>query len=54
MKLLNRTVGLLATAFCLALPVAAQSVGKAASEAPMARALESAMTPGEGKKDLIP
>jgi hypothetical protein len=54
MKILNRTVGLLATALCLALPVAAQSAGKAANEAPMARALESAMTPGEGQKRLTP
>jgi len=54
MNLLNRTAGLLGTAFCLALPVAAHSAGKAASEAPMARALESAMTPGEGQRRLDP
>jgi hypothetical protein len=54
MKSLNRTVGLLATALCLALPIAAQSAGKAATGAPMVKALESAMNPGEGQKRLEP
>ena len=54
MKSLNRTVGLLATALCLVIPVAAQSAGKAADVAPMVKALESAMTPGEGQKRLEP
>jgi len=52
MKTLNRTVGILAAALCLALPAAAQSAGKAADEAPMAKALKSAMTPGEAHKKL--
>lgn len=52
MKLLNRTVQILATALCLALPVAAQSADKAADQAPMAKALQNAMTPGEAHKKL--
>jgi len=35
MKRVNRTAGILATALCLAFPVAAQRAGKAANEAPL-------------------
>jgi hypothetical protein len=35
-------------------PLVAQSAGKAADQAPMAKALEGAMTPGEGQKRLNP
>ena len=52
MKLLNRTAGILAAALCLALPVTAQSADKAANDAPMAKALQNAMTPGEAHKKL--
>jgi len=55
MKLLKRTVGLLATAICLANPVYAQNIGKSSvNEAAAAKALQSAMTPGEGQKKLAP
>lgn len=53
MKSLICIVGILAATLGPALPVAAQSAAKAA-EAPMAKALESAMTPGEGQKRLDP
>lgn len=56
MKLLKRTVVLLATAGCLANPAFAEKAGKGApkSDAAMAKALEIAMTPGEGQKRLTP
>jgi hypothetical protein len=54
MKSLICIVGILAATIGTALPVAAQSVAKAESQAPMAKALESAMTPGEGQKRLNP
>jgi hypothetical protein len=55
MKLLKRTAGLLATAIWLASPVYAQNVGKSSvNEAAAVKALQSAMTPGEGQKKLTP
>jgi hypothetical protein len=54
MKSLICIVGILAATLGPALPVAAQSAAKAANQAPMAKALESAMTPGEGHKRLNP
>ena len=56
MKVLNRKLGLLATALCLANPVLAENAGKAVpkNEASMAKALEMAMTPGEGQMRLTP
>ena len=55
MKLLKRTAGLLATAIWLANPVYAQNVGKSpVNEAAAVKALQSAMTPGEGQKKLTP
>ena len=55
MKLLKRTAGLLATALWLANPVYAQNVGKSpVNEAAAVKALQSAMTPGEGQKKLTP
>lgn len=54
MKSLIGIVGVLAATLGPALPVAAQSAAKAESPAPMARALDSAMTPGEGQKRLDP
>jgi hypothetical protein len=55
MKLLKRTAGLLATAIWLASPVCAKNVGKSAvNEAAAVKALQSAMTPGEGQKKLAP
>jgi hypothetical protein len=50
MKSLICVIGILAATLCPALPVAAQSGDKA----PMVKALESAMTPGEGHKRLTP
>lgn len=50
MKSLICVIGILAATLCPALPVAAQS----ASKAPMVKALENAMTPGEGQKRLNP
>ena len=55
MKLLRRTAGLLATAVWLANPVYAENVGKSsANEAAALKAIQSAMTPGEGQKKLAP
>jgi len=54
MKSLICIIGILAAALCPALPVAAQSAAKAENQAPMAKALENAMTPGEGHKRLNP
>lgn len=54
MKSLIGIIGILAATLGPALPVAAQSAAKAESQAPMAKALESAMTPGEGQKRLDP
>lgn len=54
MKSLIGIIGILAATLGPALPVAAQSAAKADSQAPMAKALESAMTPGEGQKRLDP
>jgi len=54
MKSLICIIGILAAALGPALPAAAQSAVKVAAEAPMARALENAMTPGEGQKRLDP
>jgi hypothetical protein len=50
MKSLICVIGILAAMLCPAPLVAAQSAGKA----PMVKALESAMTPGEGQKRLTP
>jgi hypothetical protein len=52
MKLLNRTVRIVATALCLALPVAAHSADKMANQALMVKALQNTMTPGEAQKRL--
>jgi hypothetical protein len=56
MKTLNRGLCLLAMSVCLANPVFADNTGKATqkNEAAMAKALELAMTPGEGQKKLTP
>jgi hypothetical protein len=54
MKSLICIIGILAGALFPALPAAAQNAAKAAAEAPMAKALENAMTPGEGQKRLNP
>jgi hypothetical protein len=54
MKSLICIIGILAATLGPTLPVAAQSAAKAANQAPMAKALESAMTPGEGHKRLNP
>jgi len=56
MRLLKHTLGLLATVLFLANPVFAQDAGKAApgNEAAMVKALDAAMTPGEGQKKLSP
>ena len=54
MKSLIYIIGILAAALCAAFPAAAQSTAKAGNRAPMAKALESAMTPGEGQKRLTP
>ncbi len=55
MKLLKRTAGLLVTAIWLANPAYAQNIGKSSvNEAAAAKALQSAMTPGEGQKKLTP
>lgn len=57
MKVLNRTFGLLATVLCLANPVCAQNAARNAAlasghDAAAAKAIENAMTPGEGQKKL--
>ena len=57
MTVLNRTLGLLATLLCLANPVCAQNAGRNAAlgsghDAAVAKAIENAMTPGEGQKKL--
>ena len=54
MKSLICIIGILAATLGPALPVAAQSASKAENQASMAKALESAMTPGEGQKRLNP
>ena len=54
MRSLICIIGILAATLGPALPVAAQSAAKAENPAPMAKALESAMTPGEGQKRLNP
>ncbi len=54
MKSLICVIGVLVATLGPALPVAAQSAGKAPDRAHMARALESAMAPGEGQKRLNP
>jgi hypothetical protein len=56
MKIFNRGLCLLALSVCLANPVFAENTGKTAqrNEATMAKALEMAMTPGEGQKKLAP
>ena len=50
MKSLICGIGILAATLCPALPAAAQSAAKT----PMVKALENAMTPGEGQKRLTP
>jgi hypothetical protein len=56
MQLRKHTFGLLAIVLFLANPVLAQNAGKGApgNEAAMAKALEVAMTPGDGQKRLAP
>ncbi len=54
MKSLICIIGILAATLGPALPATAQSAAKAADQAPMAKALENAMTPGEGQKRLNP
>jgi hypothetical protein len=56
MRFIDRTVGLLAAALCLASPVLAADTAKSAprNEAAMAKALEMVMTPGEAHKRLAP
>jgi hypothetical protein len=56
MKTFNRGLCLLAMSVCLANPVLAENTGKTPpkNEAAMAKALEMAMTPGEGQKRLAP
>jgi hypothetical protein len=54
MKSLVCIIGVSAATLSLALPAAAQSAAKAERQAPMAKALENAMTPGEGQKRLDP
>ena len=54
MKSLICIIGILAATLGPALPVAAQSAAKVENQAPMAKALENAMTPGQGHKRLDP
>ncbi len=56
MKTFSRGLCLLAMSACLANPVFAENTGKTPpkNEATMAKALEIAMTPGEGQKKLAP
>ena len=56
MKIFNRGLCLLALSVCFANPVFAENAGKAPqkNETAMAKALEMAMTPGEGQKKLAP
>ncbi|WP_313954071.1 DUF1579 family protein [Accumulibacter sp.] len=59
MKISYRMGGLLAAVLCLANPVYAKDASKAAAsppakEAALTKALDSAMTPGEGQKRLEP
>ena len=56
MKIFNRGLCLLALSVCFANPVFAENAGKAPqkNDATMAKALEMAMTPGEGQKKLAP
>ena len=56
MKIFDRGLCLLAVSVCLANPVFAENTGKTPpkNEATIAKALEMAMTPGEGQKRLAP
>ena len=56
MKIFDRGLCLLAISVCLANPVFAENTGNATpkNEAAMTKALEMAMTPGEGQKKLTP